>query len=308
MLSNRQAARWILEGDIKSCFDKISHTWLLANTPMDTRIIRQWLKAGFIEKSVFNPTEEGVVQGGPISPVLANLALDGLEKKLRERYPKTTRQGASAKVNLCRWADDFIITGGSKELLEQEVKPLVEAFLRERGLELSPEKTRITPIEAGFDFLGQTLRKYPDGKLIITPSAKNVQAFLDKVREVIKGHKQAKAGHLIVQLNPLIRGWANYHRHVCSKRTFAKVDHAIFRALWRWARRRHPNKSRQWVKAKYFRPTAQRDWTFAGEALRWDGKAYPVQLFYAAEVAIKRHVKIRGRIKQLNRMGYTVPA
>ncbi len=170
---------------------------------MDTRIVRLWLKAGFIEKSVFNPTEEGVVQGGPISPVLANLTLDGLEKKLRERYPKTTRQGASAKVNLCRWADDFIITGCSKELLEQEVKPLVEAFLRERGLELSPEKTRITPIEAGFDFLGQTLRQYPDGKLIITPLAKNVKTFLAKVRDIIKGHKQDRAGHLIVQLNPL---------------------------------------------------------------------------------------------------------
>ncbi len=219
VLSNRGAARWILEGDIKSCFDKISHTWLLTNTPMDTRIVRQWLKAGFIEKSVFNPTEEGVVQGGPISPTLANLALDGLEKKLRERYPKATRQSARAKVNLCRWADDFIITGSSKELLEQEVRPLVEAFLRERGLELSPEKTRITPIEMGFDFVGQQIRKYPNGKIIITPSAKNVKAFLAKIRHVIKGHKQGRAGHLIVQLNPLIRGWAKYHRHACSKRT-----------------------------------------------------------------------------------------
>jgi RNA-directed DNA polymerase len=294
VLSLRGGAQWVLEGDIKSCYDKISHDWLLANIPMDKQLLKQWLKAGFIEKSVFNATDEGVVQGGPISPVLANMALDGLEKKLRQRYPKRTAQSARAKVNLIRRADDFIITGSSKVLLEQEVKPLVETFLSERGLELSAEKTRITPIETGFDFLGQKVRKYHDGKIIIKPSAKNVKTFLAKAREIIKGNAQSKAGHLIVQLNPLIRGWANYPRHVCSKHTFAKIDDAIFRALWRWARRRHPNKSRHWVKAKYFRPIDRRDWRFYGEALRWDGKTKSVQLFHAADVAIKRHIKLKG--------------
>ncbi len=294
VLSHRAGARWVLEGDIKSCYDRISHDWLLANVPMDRTLLRKWLKVGFIEKSVFNATEEGVVQGGPISPILANFALDGLEKKLRENYPKASDRSRRAKANLIRWADDFIITGSSKELLETEVKPLVEAYLKERGLELSPEKTRITPIETGFDFLGQHVRRYNDGKTIVKPSVKNKQAFLTKVRQVIKGHAQAKASNLIRMLNPIIRGWANYHRHVSSKQTFVKIDNAIFHALWRWARRRHPNKPRRWVKEKYFHHVDQRHWVFCGEGIGRNGKPTRVRLFAAADVTIKRHIKIKG--------------
>ena len=294
VLSHRAGARWVLEGDIKSCYDRISHDWLLANVPMDRTLLRKWLKVGFIEKSVFNATEEGVVQGGPISPILANFALDGLEKKLRENYPKASDRSRRAKANLIRWADDFIITGSSKELLETEVKPLVEAYLKERGLELSPEKTRITPIETGFDFLGQQIRRYNDGKTIVKPSVKNKKAFLTKVRQVIKGHAQAKASNLIRMLNPIIRGWANYHRHVSSKQTFVKIDNAIFHALWRWARRRHPNKPRRWVKEKYFHHVDQRHWVFCGEGIGRNGKPIRVRLFTAADVTIKRHIKIKG--------------
>jgi len=147
----------------------------------------------------------------PFSPVLANLALDGLERKLRERYPKATARSRKAQANLARFADDFIITGRTKALLEQEVKPLVELFLRERGLELSAEKTRITHIEEGFDFLGQHVRKYHDGKVLIKPSRAAVAALLTKVRTIIKANKQATPGYLISILNPVIRGWANYH-------------------------------------------------------------------------------------------------
>jgi RNA-directed DNA polymerase len=189
---------------------------------------------------------------------------------------------------------DFIITGSSKELLETEVKPLVEAHLKERGLELSPEKTRITPIETGFDFLGQHVRRYHDGKLIIKPSAKNNKAFLTKVRQVIKGHAQAKAGNLIKMLNPIIRGWANYHRHVRAKQTFVKIDNAIFHALWRWARRRHPKKPRRWLKDKYFHHIDQQHWVFCDEGIGRHGKPMRVRLFSAAEVPIKRHIKIKG--------------
>lgn len=301
VLSHRAGAHWVLEGDIKACFDEISHEWLLAHIPMDRKLLRQWLKAGFIEKSVFKATEQGVVQGGPISPALANFALDGLEKKLREKYPKGSDKSRRAKANLVRWADDFIITGSSKELLETEIKPLVEAFLQERGLALSPEKTRITTIETGFDFLGQHVRKYPDGKTIIKPSAKNQKAFLSKVRQVIKGHAQAKAGNLIRMLNPIIRGWTNYHRHVSSKQTFVKVDHAIFQALWRWARRRHPNKSYRWVKEKYFHHIDQRNWVFSGIGVGRNGKPLRVRLFSAADVNIKRHSKIKGEANPYDR-------
>ena len=125
VLNVRRGARWILEGDIKSCFDRISHNWLLVNVPMDKTILQQWLKAGFIEGSVLYPTGEGTPQGGICSPVLANIALDGLERRLREKYPKATSKSRKAKVNLVRYADDFIITGSSRELLENEVKPLV---------------------------------------------------------------------------------------------------------------------------------------------------------------------------------------
>ncbi len=274
VLSNRAGAEWVLEGDIKSCFDKIDHTWLGAHIPMDKVILWKWLKAGFIEKNTFKPTNEGTPQGGPCSPVLMNIALDGLERKLREKYPKATALSRRAKVNLVRYCDDFIITGSSKQLLESEVKPLVEEFLYERGLELSPEKTSITHIEDGFDFLGQHVRRYSDGKVIVQPSSKNVAAFLDKVRGVIKGQAQATAGHLVMQLNPIIRGWANYHRHVSSKQTFVKVDNAIFHTLWQWARRRHPKKSGRWVKDKYFHRIAGQNWVFCGEADGRNGKPY----------------------------------
>jgi RNA-directed DNA polymerase len=290
-LGKARSPQWILEGDIKACFDKISHEWLLAHIPMDKSILRKWLKAGFIEKQVLHPTEEGTPQGGICSPVIANLTLDGLERELLERYPKP-KTGYNAKVNFVRFADDFIVTGVSKELLEQEVKPLIEQFMRERGLALSQEKTVITHIEDGFDFLGQNVRKY-NGKLIIKPSRKNVSAFLRKVRTLIKTNKQATAGNLIVQLNPLIRGWANYHQHVVSKVTFARVGHAIFQALWQWARRRHPNKSKQWMKERYFKSINGKNWVFYGTIATKDGLVEN-RLLHPAYVPIKRHVKIKG--------------
>ena len=137
VLSNRGGARWVLEGDIKSRFDRIGHQWLLVHIPMNKTILQKWLKAGFLEKQVLHATEEGTPQGGICSPALANLTLDGLERRLRGRYPKATTLSRKAKVNLVRYADDFIITGSSKELLETEVKPMVESFLKERGLELT---------------------------------------------------------------------------------------------------------------------------------------------------------------------------
>src|SRR5437867_5931434 len=188
VLSNRGGAKWIFEGDIKSCFDRISHEWLLAHIPMNRVILQKWLKAGYMEKHVLHTTEEGTPQGGIISPVLANLTLDGLERMLMEHFPKV-KTGKGSLVNFARYADDFIVTGRTKELLEQEVKPLIEQFMSERGLQLSQEKTTITHIEDGFDFLGQNIRKYKAGKrhkLLIKPSNKNVQAHLEKLREIIK--------------------------------------------------------------------------------------------------------------------------
>lgn len=294
-LSHKHCAKWILKCDIRACFDTISHSWLLANIQMEKTILRQWLKAGYIDKHVFNPTEAGVPQGGIASPVIANLALDGLERQLRNQYPTNTNRARRAKVNMIRYADDTVITGSSREVLEKEVIPLMTEFLRERGLEISPEKTRIAHIDDGFDFLGQNVRKY-NGKLLIKPSKQNVQSVLRKIREIVKGNPTVTAGNLIVRLNPVIKGWANYHRHVASKKTFGQVDNAIFILLWHWAKRRHPKKTRWWIADKYFHRMGTRRWVFSGEVEEKTGTRKKVWLFRAASTPIKRHVKIKGEV------------
>lgn len=289
VLAKRTSSPWILEGDIKGCFDNISHQWLMDNICMDKDILRKWLKAGYIDLGTLFPTEAGTPQGGIISPVLANMTLDGLEAEIKKTFrPKD-------KVHMVRYADDFIITGRSKELLEDKVRPLVENFLRDRGLELSQEKTRITHIEEGFDFLGQNIRKY-DGKLLVKPSKRNVKAFLNKVRKTMKDNKSAKTASLIGLLNPIIRGWANYHRNVNAKSTFAKVDWLIWLKLWQWCRRRHPNKGARWIKAKYFKRMGNRDWVFAADTdvIQQGATKKLVTLVDAAATRIWRYVKIRG--------------
>jgi RNA-directed DNA polymerase len=293
LLSRKTAPTWILEGDIRSCFDKISHAWLLEHIPMEKALLSKWLKAGVMDHLVFSPTEEGTPQGSPLSPVLANLTLDGLERALAAYLRPTTRRGRTAQIHLVRFADDFIITGSSKELLEQEIKPVVEGFLQERGLELSPEKTLVTPVETGFDFLGQHVRKY-NGTLLIRPSNKSVHTHLKKLRGIIKDNKQTQAGVLIATLNPIIRGWANYHRHVASKRVFKHVDSAIFEQLWRWAKRRHPNKSHWWIKDRYFQVVAHRQWVFSGEVEMKHGETQVLHLCAGAKTKIQRHRLIQG--------------
>src|ERR1700693_487523 len=163
------------------------------------------------------------------------MTLDGLEARLAAKFPQARRTGL--KMNMGRYGGDFVITGHSREWLEQEVKPAVVEFLAERGLVLSPEKTRLTHIREGFDFLGWNIRKY-NGKLLMKPSKANVKAHLDNIREVIRVNKSAKQANLIRLLNPVLRGWANYHSHVVAKETFARNDHQIWSMLWRWAVRR----------------------------------------------------------------------
>ena len=294
-LSKRSSPQWILEGDIRSCFDAISHEWLEHYIPMDKAILRKWLAAGFMDRGAFHKNEAGVPQGSPISPALTNMTLDGLEKLLKQAFK--VRQGKhyrNPKVTLVRFADDFIITGDSRELLEGEVKPLVQAFLRERGLELSEEKTRISHIDEGFDFLGQHLRKY-QGKLLIKPAKKNTQAVLRKVAGIIRQHQGNPQANLIKNLNPVIKGWAVFHRHVCSKQRCAKLDHQIWQMLWRWARRRHRNKPAHWVKARYFETVGKRQWVFATETqLKEGGGTYSLRLVNASDTPIRRHTLIKG--------------
>ena len=296
ILSKDYSPEWILEGDIKSCFDEISHPWMLDHIPMDTEVLRKWLQAGYMEKGTWFPSETGTPQGGIASPALANMTLDGLATLLAQRFPRKQVDGVRIcpKVNLVRYADDFIITGSSKEQLENEVWPLVEQFLSDRGLLLSPEKTRITHITQGFDFLGQHLRSF-GGKLVVQPSKKNTQRFLEKVRALIKSNSTANQAALIELLNPVIRGWANYHRHVSARATFERVDHEVWKTLWQWARRRHPKKAVQWVKERYFHSIGSASWVFAVDtgkrtesgSILWRG------LIKATDIPIQRFVKVR---------------
>ncbi|HAT2828670.1 group II intron reverse transcriptase/maturase [Klebsiella oxytoca] len=297
VFARKGGAEWIMEGDIKGCFDNISHEWLLDNVLMDRKILHKWLKAGYIANRQLFPTEAGTPQGGIISPVLANITLDGLEPLLRTHFGRKFRfQGrtCSHKVNFVRYADDFIITGNSREQLEQDVKPLIEEFMKERGLTLSPEKTKITHLDEGFDFLGQNIRKYK-GKLLIKPSKTNIKTFLEKVRSIIRSGRALPQIKLIKMLNPVISGWANYHQHVVSKKVFSSVDHEIWKALWQWSLRRHPNKGKGWVRMRYFHRTQTRSWIFAVETSERgaNGKKLLKSLRLASDTRIVRHKAIK---------------
>ena len=245
-------------------------------------------------KGQLTPTEKGTPQGGIISPTLANMALDGLGRELEAAFgEKNTKKSYRTKVNFVRYADDFVITGISKELLENEVKPLVIGFLAQRGLVLSEEKTKLTHIEDGFDFLGWNVRKY-GAKLLVKPSKDNTKRFLVKVKEVISRHKASPQVAMIRELNPIIRGWCYYHRSQVASETFSRVDTKIWEKLWRWARRRHPNKPRSWVKEKYFHSEAGRNWVFkAIQAGKAGQDAFDVKLYEASQTKISRHTKIK---------------
>lgn len=292
-------AEWVMEGDIKGCFDHISHKWILENIPMDKMVLKQWLKAGFIDKKKLFPTEEGTPQGGIISPTLANMVLDGMARTLDHAFNiKIGNDGKryqnKHKVNLVRYADDFIVTGKDKEVLENRVKPIVESFFAERGLQLSQEKTLITHINEGYNFLGQNLRKYTDnGKMLIKPSKKSFKSIKAKIKEVINNNKTATAANLIMLLNPIIRGWCNYHRHVVSAKTFSSLDCYIWVCIWNWSLRRHPNKGKKWVAKKYFKTTSYSNWVFYGKTSGKKGK--DVHLIKACKTPIVRHVLIKGK-------------
>lgn len=265
-LNRPNSAQWILEGDIKGCFDTINHQWLMENIPIDKKILNQFLKAGFVYKRKLFPTERGTPQGGIASPILANMTLDGIEGLLKSRYWKSkpgTIHGRNNKqrVNYTRYADDFVITANSKETL-LEIKELLSEYLRERGLELSEEKTLITHIDDGFDFLGWTFRKYK-GKLITKPSQLSFKRLTEKLRTIVKGRIASSQTELIRSLSPIITGWSNNHRTVHAKETFAKLDHTIFTILWKWALRRHPNKPKRWIKNRYWTTEGDRNWIFS---------------------------------------------
>lgn len=259
LLSREVSPTWILDADIRNCFDTISHDWLLANTPMEKKVLRSWLKSGFIESSGdFFDTEAGTPQGGVISPTLSNHVLNGLHDvlaasfPLKQTGPSSKRVKHSPKVNLVRYADDFIVTGRDQMQLEK-AKGVISDFLRPRGLELHPTKTKIVSVYEGFDFLGWNFRKMKNRKLLGIISKESQKSHRLQLKEVIKHAGNSPPSALISKLNPIIRGWCNYHR--CANdiwKVWNSTNQYLFRLLWKWARNRHPRRSRYWIYNRYW--------------------------------------------------------
>jgi len=299
---NKQA-KYVLDADLKGCFDNINHEALLRklNTyPALRHTIRAWLKAGVVNNGTFEETPSGTPQGGVCSPLLANIALHGMETVLTGLYP--TRQ----PLHLVRYADDFVVLHATLEGVTK-AQAILETWLKDIGLEMKPSKTRIVHLleplnnEApGFDFLSFNIRQYPVGKhrsgklsngkllgfkTIITPSKEAVKRHTEELGKVIRTHHQVAQGQLIKELNPKIRGWTNYHRTVASARTFQTCNRILFRQLYRWACRRHPNKGKRWVNEKYWHVEEGNEWKFA---------AGEVPLWLHTETKIQRHTKVKG--------------
>jgi RNA-directed DNA polymerase len=291
-LSQEGSSRWILDADIAKCFDRIEHQALLARLPVFTSTIRRWLQAGVVELGALDPTTMGTPQGGIISPLLANIALDGMERLFGAERPDgrrispSLRGGPNRGINLVRYADDFVVTAPSREVLEVHVVPRLTEFLGSRGLQLSDAKTRIVNIESGFDFLGFNLRLFPNGKLLVRPQKEKVALHRKRLSAFFRDNRQLPKAEVIMQLTPVIRGWCNYYRYAVSKRTFAGLDNHVWQIIYKWAKRRHPNKNRHWVVAHYFGVDQGRGWVLT------DGR---IQLPRHNATRVSRFVKIKGK-------------
>jgi len=276
---------WVLDADIKGFFDNVDHESILTmiGTFPNIDLIKEWLKAGFIDGGVHNPTETGTPQGGVISPLLANIGLHGLEQYIKSTNPK---------LGIIRYADDFAVTARNKETLE-EVLILIEQWLSQRGLEISAEKTRLVNIEDGFNFLGFNLRQY-GGKLLIKPQKEKVLAFCKKIGETLSNMKARTQEDVIKELNPLLRGFANYYRGAVSKETFSYIKNRVKIYLWRWASRRHPKKSKKWVQNRYYSRFGGDNWTFMCKGTDKKGKEKSQILYNISITPVVRHIKVKG--------------
>lgn len=284
----------------------MSHDYILnAIGPAPGReLIKQWLKAGYVEAEMFYPTPEGTPQGGVISPLLANIALDGMESLLNQ-FSRTveytlyrgtenskTRRNKQKRYGFIRYADDFIVTARSREDINAIVPTLVE-WLKQRGLELNQDKTQIVSIQDGFDFLGVTIRQFK-GHCLPIPQKAKVLAFIQRIRDWLKQHLAVSPEVLIRHLNPILLGWGNYYRHWVSKQVFGYVDHEIWKAIWSWCLRRHPNKGKGWVKRKYFPYIGTRQWNFSVLTMTRARQPKRLTLYKLMDIPIQRHVKVKG--------------
>jgi RNA-directed DNA polymerase len=310
----RAKSKYVLDADIKGCFDNIDHQALLEKLhtyPAMRRLVKGWLKAGVMEALELSPTQAGTPQGGVVSPLLANIALYGMEEALVTAYmgQKRTRSAQQGAPKLIRYADDFVVLHA--EVAEViKAQQLIARWLKDIGLELKPSKTRLSHTlneyqgNVGFTFLGFTIRQFPVGrthtgtsngkplgfKTLITPSKEGVQRHLQALRKILQKSQALSQEQLIDQLNPVIHGWTLYYRRVVSKKRFTVCDYLLTRMLWQKMTRKHPKKSAKWVKERYWRTLKGNTWTFATSedatrhTLRWH-----------AATPIQRHTKVKGR-------------
>lgn len=322
--SIRQKAKYVLDADISKCFDCINHEALLRklNTFPTIRLqIRAWLKAGVMDAKQLFPTSEGTPQGGVISPLLANIALHGMENRINQEFPRMSETGKETwfhkkgtefrKPQLIRYANDFVILHKDITVV-QRCQGIICEWLKDMGLELKPSKTRLTHTlnrcgdeEPGFDFLGFNIRQFPAGKYhtgtgscgeklgfktFITPSSHKLKVHYDRVASIIDDHKSAPQVGLIGKLNPVISGWSNYYSTVVSKEAYRQLDHLTYLKLRAWAKFRHPKKRGGWLANKYWQTIGGDNWAFA---TRQEGKN-PMRLLNHSATSIIRHVKVKG--------------
>ncbi|HEY9691533.1 MAG TPA: group II intron reverse transcriptase/maturase [Oculatellaceae cyanobacterium] len=322
----KHKAKYVLDADIAKCFDRINHRELLTklNTfPTLKRQIKSWLKSGVMDGKQLFPTSEGTPQGGVISPLLANIALHGMEERIKQiaetlnlknkRGRQQNKKDKRNTLSLIRYADDFVILHEDLTVV-QRCKETISEWLNGMGLELKPSKTRLahTLIEyegqdAGFNFLGFNVRQYPAGKYntgcntigkplgfktIIKPSKEKIKVHYDRIVEIIDQHKAAPQAALIDHLNPIIKGWTNYYSTQVSKEIFSALSAKMYKKLKSWAKHRHPKKSGKWISNKYWQTIGGDNWVFA---TRQEGKN-PMRLLRHNATEIVRHVKVKGEV------------
>ncbi|MBR8839972.1 MAG: group II intron reverse transcriptase/maturase [Stigonema ocellatum SAG 48.90 = DSM 106950] len=313
----KQKAKYVLDADISKCFDRINHKKLLEklNTfPTMKRQIKAWLKAGVMDSKELFPTLEGTPQGGVISPLLANIALHGLENRIAEVFPIKEQRinGKGVKIrtpDFIRYADDFVVLHEDITVI-QKCKQVIAEWLDGMSLELKPSKTRISHTfhkyenNVGFHFLGFYVRQYPVGNYrsshgttgkilgfttIITPSPEKLQRHMQKIGDIIDAHKTAPQAALIGHLNPVIRGWANYYATVSSKRSFSLADFILYQQLRAWAKFRHPGQNSHETNRKYWHTVGKDNWCFSTIE-----EKNPLKLQKHTEPAISYHIKVQG--------------
>lgn len=305
LFNGRTHFEWVLEADIKGAFDNISHEFLMekiGEVP-GRNLIKEWLKAGYVELGQFHQTPSGTPQGGVISPLLANIALDGLEEIITSFFDRRAYRGWACdrnshriqnvkvrKYGYIRYADDFIIAGRTEEGM-QELMPILNEWLTIRGLKLNEEKTGIRHIEEGFNFLGFTIRRVAKRKCLVWPEKRKVLNFLKGINAWLKKHPDIPTVDAIRHLNPRIRGFCNFYQYANSAEIFSTMQHVLWTHLWRWARRRHPKMNRKRLAGKYFGPP---EWRLRGKGVDRSGREITYRLIKPTDVKITRHIKVKG--------------